>query len=218
MAKTVWSAQTLTSDSDLTKVEPAVASWGVTSLSDKHTLAKDETARRLRQRFAEYKQNIDPKAEGQDGSTAASATFTAAGGNFVVNKVGTSDRLWITSGTDKGAYTISAVAATTLTVSPTLTATASALPWYIEVEMLDFIENPLILTSSVAYLVLHFAALELVRAPDDHWDMKQRFYFAKFKDMFEMTAPDLLLDVNQDDVISQSERKFGISSGGRLLR
>lgn len=219
MARLVWADQTLSQDSDLTPLEAQIASWGVTSLANKHTLAKNEIARLLRLRYADLKAHVDPVQEGDDGQTgAAGTTFTAPGAAFTTRKVSTSHRLWIENGSDKGVYTFTGVTATTLTgVSPAFTATASALSYYIEPDVLDLIKNPAVLTPAAAFLALHYAAVELIHAPGDHYDVKQDFYRRRFEQTFKEVAPDLLLDLDQDDVISSPERRMGIT-GGNLIR
>lgn len=219
MARTVWANATLSADTDLTPIEAAIASWGVTSLANKHTLAKNEIARRLRLRFAEYKTMVDPPQEGDDGAvTASGTTFTAAGAAFDTRKVTTSHRLWIENGSDKGVYTFTGVTATTLTgCSPAFVATAGSLSYYIEPELLDLIKNPTVLTPAAAFLALHYCAAELIHTPGDHYDVKQAFYRTRFEQTFDQVMPDLLLDLDQDDVISTPERHMGIT-GGNLIR
>lgn len=219
MARMVWADQTLSADSDLTPLEPNLATLGVTSLANKHALAKNEIARMLRQRLAEYKALKDPVEEGSDGATTASGTtFTAAGAAFVVKKVSTSARLWITTGEDTGVYTFTGKTATTLTgISPAFTATAGGLGYYIEPDVLDLIKNPLILTPAAAFLALHYVGLELMQAAGDYWDNRQEMYRKRFEQAFSELAPDLLIDENQDQIISTPERRAGIT-GGKLIR
>lgn len=219
MARMVWAAQTLTQDSDLTPLEPNVASWGVTSLANKHTLAKNELARMLRLRLAEYKAGKDPVEQGADGSTTASGTtFSAAGAAFTTKKVNTAHRLWITSGDDVGVYTFTGITGTTLTgCSPAFSAAGSGLSYYIEPDVLDLIKNPSVLTPAAAFLALHYAALELIQAAGDFYDMKQDFYRKRFQQTYAEVAPDLLLDLNEDQAISSGERAMGIT-GGKLIR
>lgn len=220
MARTVWANATLSADSNLTPIEALIGSAGVTSLANKHTLAKDEIARRLRLRFAEYKTHVDPVEEGADGSiTSAGTTFTAAAATFSTRKVTTSHKLWITSGANKGVYTFTAVGSeTTLTgCSPAFASTESSLSYYVEADVLDLIKNPTALTPAAAFLALHYAYVELVSAPGDHYDGKQAFYRQRFEETFDQLIPDLVLDLDQDDVISTSERTMGIT-GGTFIR
>jgi len=219
MARTVWANVNLSGDTDLTPIEPTIASVGVTSLANKHTLAKNEIGRLLRLRLSDYKAKMRPVEEGVDGATVAEGTtFTSSGSSFSLNKVTTSARLWIYSGDDVGVYTFTGVTATTLTgCSPAFAATAGSLSFYIEADVLDLIKNPLILTPAAAFLALHYAALELVQSVGDFWDMKQSLYRHRFQETYKELAPDLLIDSDQDDVISTSERKMGIT-GGTLER
>lgn len=220
MARTVWANATLSSDSDLTPIEAAIASWGVTSLANKHTLAKNEIARLLRLRLADYKAGMDPVEEGSDGSiTSAGTTFSSAAATFSTRKVTTSHKLWITNGANKGVYTFTAVGSeTTLTgCSPAFASTESGLSYYIEADVLDLIKNPTVMTPAAAFLALHYAAVELIHAPGDHYDVKQDFYRRRFEETYKQLAPDILLDVDQDDVISTPERRMGIT-GGNLIR
>jgi hypothetical protein len=219
MARTVWANVTLSSDSDLAIVEPNVSSFGVGSLANKHTLAKNEIGRILRLKLGEYKQTMEYLEEGTDGSvTASGTTFTSLGSTFTTNKVTTSSRLWITSGDDVGVYTFGAVTATTLTTcSPAFTTTAGSLSFYIEPDVLDLIKNPLILTPAAVFLALHYCAVELVQSVGDFWDMKKDYYRQRFQETYKELTPDLLIDSNQDDIIGQAERAAGIT-GGRLDR
>ena len=219
MARTVWANATLSADTDLTPIEAGVASFGVGSLSDKHTLAKNEIARLLRLRLSEYKSLVNSVETQTDGSVVASGTtFSSAAATFTTKKVTTSHKLWITAGADKGVYTFTGVTATTLTgCSPAFTATSGSLSYYIEADVLDLIKNPTILTPAAAFLVLHYCALELVQAVGDFWDMKKDYYRHRFEETYKELVPDLLLDTNQDDVITTGERHMGIS-GGSLIR
>lgn len=220
MARTVWSDQTLSADADLVKVEANIASWGVGSLSNKHALAKEEIGRLLRMRYQTLKTTIDPKEAQEDGvtSTGTSSNFTSALALFTSHKVSTSDRLWIEEEDDKGVYTISSVVSeTALTISPTPSEVNTGLSYYIEPEVLDFIKNPLILKPAAVFLTLHYSAMELINGPGDYYDAKQQSYSSKFKETFAQLVPDLILDIDQDHVISTGERKPGIT-GGHLLR
>lgn len=219
MARTVWANVTLSSDSDLVIVEPNVASFGVGSLANKHTLAKAEIGRLLRLKLGEYKQTLKNLEEGTDGSTVAlGTTFTSAGSSFAVNKVTSSARLWIVTGDDVGVYTFTGVTATTLTgISPAFTATAGSLTFYVESDVLDLIKNPLALGPAAVFLALHYCALELVQSVGDFWSEKRDYYRHRFEQTYKELAPDLLIDSDQDDIIGSSERAQGIT-GGRLDR
>ena len=218
MARTVWSATTLTADSDLTPIEPAVASWGVTSLANKHTLAKNEIARTLRARYSDLKEAAYSKETGTDGVTNGTSTFSSASATFSTNKVSVGDRVWLETGTDKGVFTVLTVASNTaLTLSPTPGASETGITYSVEPEVLDLIKNPLILTPAAAFLVLHYAALELVQAAGDFWDLRAGMYRHRYEETYKQTISDLLIDADQDGIISQSERKPGIS-GGSLIR
>lgn len=219
MARTVWANATLSADTDLTPIEAQIANWGVTSLSNKHALAKSEIGRVLRLRYAELKERVNSVESGVDGATVAlGTTFSAAAAAFSTKKVTTSHRLWIQTGDDKGVYTFTGVTATTLTgISPAFAGTAGALQYYIEADVLDLIKNPTILTPAAAFLALHYAAVELISGPGDHYDVKQQFYRGRFEETFRQLAPDLLIDLDQNDVITTEERSMGIT-GGSLIR
>lgn len=220
MARTVWANATLSADSDLVIVEPNVASFGVTTLANKHTLAKAEIGRMLRLRLSEYKAEMEFLEEGSDGATvAAGTTFTSAGSAFSTQKVTTSSRLWITTdGDDVGVYTFTGVTATTLTgCSPAFTATAGSLSFYVEPDVLDLIKNPTIMGPAAVFLALHYCALELVQSVGDFWSERRDYYRHRFEQTYKELVPDLLLDTNQDDVIGTAERGPGIS-GGRMDR
>lgn len=219
MARTVWANVTLSSDSDLTPVEPNVASIGVTSLSNKHSLAKAEIGRTLRLKLGEYKSSMENLEEGTDGSTSAlGTTFTSDSASFTTAKVTTSARLWIQNGDDVGVYTFTGVTATTLTgCSPAFTATGSNIQFYVESDVLDLIKNPLVLTPAAVFLALHYCALELTSSIGDYWDAKKDYYRRRYEQTYKEITPDLLIDSDQDDIIGPSERKMGIT-GGRLDR
>jgi len=218
MARTVWSNVTLSTTSDMAVVEPNIASWGVTAITDKCTLAKDEIARRLRQQYSEYKTLVDPKEDGDDMvSTASSVTVSSAGSSFLTQKVSTYDKLWIETGSDIGVHNISTVSTTTLGLSATLTTAATGLSFHIAPEVLDLIKNPNILTSAAVFLGLHYSALELATEVGQYWDQKQDVYWRKFEETLKLIIPDLELDFDQDDIIENAERRSGIT-GGRLIR
>lgn len=220
MARTVWSDVTLNNTTtDLSAVEPNIASWGIGTLANKQTLAKDEIARRLRQHLAEYKTHINPKEEGDDlVTTASSAAVSSASSLFSDRKVSTSDRLWIKTGSDVGVHTISAIGSNTaLTLGANLTTTATGVSFFIEPEVLDLIKNPLILKPAAVFLTLHYCAMELAQQQDQYWDNRMEMYQKKFEETLKMLISDLVLDLDQDHVIQEAERKAGIT-GGRLLR
>ena len=218
MARTVWANLSLSTNTDLQLYEPNITSLGVSTLADKHTLAKAEIADKLRLHLAEYKGDAEPKQEGADMvSTASSTVVSAAGASFLVQKVTTYDRLWIGSGSDKGVHTIAAVSTTTLGLGTALTAADTALSYWIEPEVLDLIKNPAILTRAAALLALHYAAIELATEAGQYWDEKQKLYRAKFEQAMDELVPNLALDIDQDDVISSGERNMRIT-GGRLIR
>jgi len=219
MARLVWANVTLSVDSDLVIVEPNVASFGVTTLANKHTLAKNEIGRVLRLKLSEFKGSMENVEDGLDGSTVAlGTTFTSAGSTFTANKVTTSARLWIRDGDDVGVYAFTGVTATTLTgCSPAFVATGSAISFYVEPDVLDLIKNPLVLTPAAVFLALHYICLELTQSIGDFWDAKKDYYRARFQETYRELAPDLLLDTDQDDIIGAGERKSGIT-GGRLDR
>ncbi len=219
MARIVWANMTLSADANLVVVEPGVASWGISSLANKHTLAKDEIARFLRTHLAEYKGKklaVETKADGE--TVASGTTFTSDGASFLTKKVTTSARLWITTGDDVGVYTFTGITATTLTgCSPAFTATSGDISYYIEADVLDLIKNTSVLTPAAVFLALHYCGLELSTQVGDFWDGRKEYYRGRFEETLKLVLPDLLIDDDEDQVISTQERKAGIS-GGKLLR
>ena len=218
MAKTVWTSQTLSADADLVIYEPNIASWGVSSLANKHTLAKNELARMLRLRLSEYKTTVNSKEDREDGVTIATdKTFASALALFSTHKVAAGDRIWIESGSDEGVHVIESVTSnTSIELTVALTASATAVPYHVEPEVLDMIKNPLIMAPAACMLAIYYACEEL--APNgDFWEGKRSWYWDKFKTTYEQLAPDLLIDLDQDDVITSAERAMGITSG-QLLR
>lgn len=218
MARTTWGDTTLTADSDITPIEPNLTSLGVTSVANKHTLAKDEIARTLRRHFGEIKGAVNSLQTGNDGVTDGTSTFNAAAAEFSTKKITTAHRLWITSGADKGVYTITAVTDdNNLVVSPTPGASATGLDYHIDPEVLDLIKNAGVLTPAAAFLVLHYIGVELMQGVDDFWDNKQKFYRNRYEVTLRDAMPMLEMDTDQDQLISDGERREGISTG-HLIR
>lgn len=218
MARTTWGATTISSDSDLTKHEPNVTSLGVTSLANKHTLAKDEIARTLRRQFGEWKGRVSTLQSGDDGVTDGTSTFASASAEFSTKKITTSHKLWIEEGDDKGVYAILTIPDdNSLTVSPTPGASATELTYHIDPEVLDLIKNAGVLTPAASFLVLHYIGVELMQGVDDFWDNKQKFYRNRYEVTLRDVIPQIEIDSDEDHLISDGERREGISTG-HLIR
>ena len=75
MARTTWGDTTITADANLTPVEANIANWGVGSLANKHTLAKDHLARDLRLYLSDKKGDANTIEDGADGATSRLLVF-----------------------------------------------------------------------------------------------------------------------------------------------
>ena len=143
MAATTWGNMTLSTTADLAKLNPNYTDWGVATIADKITLAKNHIARDVRAHLAEYKGRVPTLQEGTDGVSSAGTGFVAAEAEFSKKGVNGEHFLWIKKGVDKGIHVISSVTNdTTLVLGTALIGTETALDYFIEPDVLDWIKNP----------------------------------------------------------------------------